>query len=74
MIIFFVFGTTPTPILNSLQNLVISWPKSQSWIISGSSDLLFDLFFNIDQKIFSGRVDAVTKHEIIEKHDTFSWS
>lgn len=74
MIILFIFTITPTPILNSLQNLIISWPKSQSWIIPSPSYLLFYLFLNIQQKLLTSWIYTVTKHEIIKKHYPFSWS
>ena len=72
MITYVIFLAIPPPVLNSLKNLIISAPKGQSRVISGSSDLLLDFFFNINQEIFSSWVDTVTKHEIVEQHDAFS--
>lgn len=46
-IIIHIFARSPSPILYSLQNLIISTPNSQCRIVSGSSYLLFNLLLNI---------------------------
>jgi hypothetical protein len=55
-----------------LKNLVVSGPKSKGWIVSCSFDLLFDLFFHVDEEFLGGGIDAIAEHEIVEEHDALS--
>lgn len=73
MVIVFVSLLAPTPIIYSLQDLIISRPQSKSWIISGSSDLFLDLLFSVHQEFFRRWIDTIAKHEVVEKHNSFSW-
>ena len=68
----FVSFLTPSPVGDSLENFVVSRPKCETRVISGSSDLLLDFFFDVDKEGFSWWVNAVTEHEVIKDHDTFS--
>ena len=72
MVIVFVSLLAPTPIIYSLQDLIISRPQSKSWIISGSSDLFLDLLFSVHQEFFRRWIDTIAKHEVVEKHNSFS--
>lgn len=52
VIVFSVLLAAPSPILDALQYLVIATPESESRVVPSSSNLLFDLLFNICQKLF----------------------
>lgn len=43
----------PAPVIDTLQNLIVARPQCEGWIIAGPPNLLLDLFFNVDQKLFS---------------------
>ena len=60
--------------MNTLQDLIVSRPKSQSWIVSSPPNLLLNLLLNVEEEFFGWWIDAIAEHEIIEEHDAFSWS
>ena len=72
MIILSIVFSTPSPVFNPLQNLIVPAPEGDSRVIPDHSYLLFYFFFNIFEEGSSGWVNAVTKHEILEDHDPSS--
>lgn len=74
MVIILVFLTAPAPVVDSLEDLVVSRPKSQGWVVSGSSDLFLNFLFHIHQEVFTGRIDTIAEHKIVKEHNAFPGS
>lgn len=71
-VVLYIVSGWPAPILNSLQYLIISAPKCQRRIVSGSSNLLFYLLLNVNEELIVGGVDTVTEHKVVKYHNTSS--